>query len=206
MLEHVDNEPGGFTAGEVREQLEIVQQGRADSRVQKGEKLIPIRIRYPDEFRSDLEKVKGMVLLNSQGDPVPLNRIADFEVVPGQAELRRSGLRPTVAVTARIEGRDLGSTVAEIQGMLAKEMHLPPGMSLEYGGLYASQQESFQGLLWVSLAALLLVFAVLLIEFREFAVPVSIFIVNAMSLLGVVAALWITGVSFNVSSFANGRP
>ncbi|MDB5047183.1 MAG: Cobalt-zinc-cadmium resistance protein CzcA [Fibrobacteres bacterium] len=201
---HIDERRAGlagFTAGEARDQLEIAQQGRADSWVQKGEKLIPIRVRYPDAFRTDLEKVKSMVLLNSQGDPVPLNRIADFEVVPGQAELRRSGLRPTVAVTARIEGRDLGSTVAEIQGKLARELHLPPGMSLEYGGLYASQQESFRGLLWVSLAAVLLVFTVLLIEFREFAVPVSIFVINAMSLFGVVAALWITGVSFNVSSF-----
>jgi CzcA family heavy metal efflux pump len=201
---HIDERKAGiagFAPGEARDQLEMAQRGRADSWVQKGEKLIPIRVRYPDAFRQDLEKVKGMALLNAQGDPVALNRIATFEVVPGQAELRRSGLRPFVAVTARIEGRDLGSTVSEIQGKLARELHLPPGISLEYGGLYASQQESFRGLFWVSLAALLLVFAVLLIEFREFAIPVSIFIVNAMSLVGVVAALWITGVSFNVSSF-----
>jgi len=201
---HIDERKAGlagFAAGEAREQLEIAQRGRADSRVQIGEKLIPIRVRYPDAYRQDLEKVKGMMLLNSQGAPVPLNRIAEFEVVPGQAELRRSGLRPFVAVTARIEGRDLGSTVAEIQGKLKKELHLSPGMNIEYGGLYASQQESFLGLMWVSVAALLLVFAVLLIEFREFAVPISILVVNAMSLIGVVAALWITGVSFNVSSF-----
>jgi CzcA family heavy metal efflux pump len=191
----------GFAPGEARDQMEIAQQGRADSRVRKGEKLIPIRVRYPDAYRRDPEKVKSMTLLNANGEAVPLDRIAGFELVPGQAELRRSGLRPYVAVTARIEGRDLGSTVAEIQGKLAKELRLPPGLSLEYGGVYASQRESFRGLFWVSLAAVLLVFSVLLIEFREFAVPVSILIINVLSLFGVVGALWITGVGFNVSSF-----
>ncbi len=204
FLIHIDERKAalaGFAPGEAAENLEIVQSGKADSHVQIGEKLIPIRVRYPDEYRGSMEKLKGLVLLTAQGNPVPLNRIADFEVVPGQAELRRNGLRPFVAVTARIEGRDLGSTVAEIQSLLKKDLRLPPGMSLEFGGLYETQQESFLGLLWVAVIAVLLVFAVLLIEFREFTVPVSILIINAMSLFGVVAALWITGVSFNVSSF-----
>ena len=201
---HIDDRKAalaGFAPGEVRDFLNIAQQGRADSWLQKGEKLIPVRVRYPDAYRSDLDKVKNMVLLTAQGEAVPLDRIATFEIAPGQSELRRDGLRPFLAVTARIEGRDLGSTVDEIKAKLQAELHLPEGMSLEYGGLYASQQESFRGLMWVSLAALLLVFGVLLIEFREFAVPISILIINALSLFGVVAALWITGVSFNVSSF-----
>ena len=201
---HIDERKAavaGFAPGEVRDFLQTVQQGKAESWVQKGEKLIPVRVRYPDEYRKSMERLKNLTLLTSQGQAVPLSRIADFEVVPGQSELRRDGLRPFLAVTARIEGRDLGSTVTEIQSKLGKELHLPPGMSLEYGGLYQSQQESFRGLMWVSLAALLLVFGVLLIEFREFAVPISILIINALSLFGVVGALWLTGVSFNVSSF-----
>ncbi len=204
FLIHIDERKAGlagFSPGEVSENLQLIQSGRADSHVQIGEKLIPIRVRYPDAYRKNMDKLKSLVLLNTAAIPIPLSRIATFEVVPGQAELRRNGLRPFVAVTARIEGRDLGSTIAEIQALLKRELHLPPGMSIEYGGLYETQQESFLGLMWVALVAVLLVFAVLLIEFREFAVPVSILIINAMSLFGVVAALWITGVSFNVSSF-----
>jgi multidrug efflux pump subunit AcrB len=106
-----------------------------------------------------------------------------------------------VSVTARIEGRDLGRTVEEIQQKLAKELPFPKGITLEYGGVYQTQQESFRGLLLVTIAAFMLVFIVLLLEFGEFAVPFSIFSVNVLSLFGVLGALWLTGVSFNISSF-----
>jgi multidrug efflux pump subunit AcrB len=106
-----------------------------------------------------------------------------------------------LAVTARLEGRDLGRTIDDIKAALAAKLILPQGMILEYGGVYQTQQESFRGLLLVAMAAVLLVFLVLLIEFGEFAVPFSIFIVNLLSLSGVFGALWITGISFNISSF-----
>jgi multidrug efflux pump subunit AcrB len=106
-----------------------------------------------------------------------------------------------VAVTARISGRDLGSTVAEIQQRLAREVYLPPGVSMQFGGVYQTQQESFRGLFLVAVSAGLLVFIVLLFEFGDFAVPVSIVLVNIMSLVGVFGALWLTDVTLNISSF-----
>jgi cobalt-zinc-cadmium resistance protein CzcA len=106
-----------------------------------------------------------------------------------------------VAVTSRIEGRDLGTTVEDIRHLLDRQLVLPQGTRLEYGGVYQTQQESFRGLLFVALAAVVLVFIVLLVEFGEFAVPLSILIVTLFSLLGVFGALWLTGVTFNISSF-----
>jgi multidrug efflux pump subunit AcrB len=106
-----------------------------------------------------------------------------------------------VAVTARISGRDLGRTVDDIKVKLAREITIPPDVSILYGGVYQTQQDSFRGLLLVTLAAVALVFIVLLFEFGEFAVPLSILVVNVLSLLGVFGALWLTGVTFNISSF-----
>ncbi len=204
LIVHVDPlkaSLAGFTTTDIQEQLETIMRGRAESDIQRGEKLIAIRVRYPDAYRSDMREIEESRLMNARGAAIPLRSIATIERTAGQAELHREGLRPLVAVTARIAGRDLGRTVADIQKKLSRELVVPPGVTILYGGVYQTQQESFHGLLLVSLAAVMLVFIVLLFEFGEFAVPVSIFIINILSLFGVFGALWLAGISFNISSF-----
>jgi multidrug efflux pump subunit AcrB len=151
-------------------------------------------------YRTDIGRLENLLLTNSDGTLVPLRSIAAVRITPGQAEIDREGLKRMVAVTARLSGRDLGSAMADIRKKIEASSLLPPGMTIEYGGVYQTQQESFRGLVLVALAAFLLVFIVLLFEFGEFAVPVSIFFVNLLSLFGVAAALWITGVTLNISS------
>jgi multidrug efflux pump subunit AcrB len=191
----------GLSVKDVEDQLATVIRGRAESVMLRGEKLIAVRTRYPETYRFDVDRLGDVRLTNGTGAPILLRSVATIEKTEGKAEVHREGLRQMVAVTARIEGRDLGRTVEDIQQKLARQLVLPQGMRLVYGGVYQTQQESFRGLLLVALAAVTLVFIVLLIEFGEFAVPVSILIVNLLSLCGVFGALWITGVSFNISSF-----
>jgi len=119
---------------------------------------------------------------------------------PGQLEIRREDARQDVAVTARLEGRDMGSAMAEIRRTLDGDPSLPPG-TVEYGGLYQQQQESFRNLVVVLLMAVTLVFTVLLLEFGSFLEPVSIVFGAVLALFGTVLALWLTGTSFNVVSF-----
>lgn len=191
----------GFNAAEVQEELETIMRGTTNTDIQRGEKLIAIRVRYPEPYHFDMDRIAQLRLTNPAGVAVPLRSIATIERTTGQAEIDREGLRPLVAVTARISGRDLGGTISDIQKKLSRELVLPRDVTLLYGGVYQTQQESFRGLLLVALAAVLLVFIVLLFEFGEFAVPVSILIINVLSLFGVFGALWLTGVSFNISSF-----
>jgi CzcA family heavy metal efflux pump len=191
----------GFDAAAVEEELGAMMQGRAGSVIPYGEKVLPVRVRYPDAYRTDMDRVEHATLINPEGVPVPLADIATFRRTGGEAELNREGLRQVVSVTARIEGRDLGHTVADVQRVLARSLVLPKGIALAYGGVYQTQRESFQSLLVAALAAVLLVFLILLFEFREFTVPLSVLIVDALSMLGVFAALWLTRVTFNISSF-----
>ena len=191
----------GLNLSEVRDQLETMMRGTAESKIQKGEKLIGIRVRFPYEYRTDIDKLTRVRLINAAGVFVPLSTIATIQTTTGQAELGRERLRQFVAVTARISQRDLGSTIDDIKRTLSKNFRLPKEMTMEFGGVYQTQQESFRGLLLVTIAAFMLVFVVLLFEFGEFAVPLSIFVVNVMSLFGVLGALWVTGVTFNISSF-----
>jgi CzcA family heavy metal efflux pump len=204
LIVHVDPfraARAGLTVEDVSAQLETMVRGSAETNIQKGEKLMNIRIRFPETYRTDADQIEGTRLVNTSGTFVPLRSIASIERTAGQAELHREGLRQMLAVTARLEGRDLGRTIDDIKTALVAKLILPQGMILEYGGVYQTQQESFRGLLLVAMAAVMLVFLVLLIEFGEFAVPFSIFIINLLSLIGVFGALWITGVSFNISSF-----
>jgi multidrug efflux pump subunit AcrB len=123
------------------------------------------------------------------------------DVLKGQSEVDRENLKLMVPVSARISGRDLGTTIADIKKALQLKLVLPQGVTYTFGGQYQSQQESFLSLLYVLIAASLLVIAVMIIEFESFSIPVAVFSTNLTSLFGVILALLITGISFNISSF-----
>jgi multidrug efflux pump subunit AcrB len=190
-----------LTTEDIQQQLGTMVHGVVASNIQRGEKLIGIRVVFPSAYSEDFRKIKAIELVNSDGTLVPLEDVATATFTEGRAELDREGLRPVVAVSARIEGRDLGRTIRDIKSKLAGRLVLPRDVTLEYGGVYQTQQQSFRGLLAVALAAFLMVFVILLFEFGEFTVPISVLTVCLLSLLGVFAALWITGTTFNISSF-----
>jgi CzcA family heavy metal efflux pump len=189
----------GFSVQDILGQVQNIMEGRVDSKIQMGERVIGVKVRFPDAFRHDLVSLESLALTNPQGKLVPIRTIATLERSVGETEITRDQLQQMVAVTARIEGRDIGSTVAEIRSRLHSSVVLD-GITVEFGGVYQTQQESFAGLLAVILAALLLVLVVLLFEFEDFAVPVSILLLNGLSLAGVFLALFITGETLNVSS------
>ena len=118
--------------------------------------------------------------------------------LPSQNEIRRENLQRLVVVTARLEGTDLGTAVKKVQAM-----HLPASVRVEYGGTYQEQQKSFAELLRVLLLALVLVFVVLLTDFRNFAAPTAILTSSVLSIGGVVARLLVTGMTFKVASFTS---
>ena len=191
----------GLTTEDIQQQLATIMRGEVPGSIQHGEKLIGLRVMYPAVYATDFERIREARIVNAEGVLIPLLDVAECEFTDGQAELNREGLRPVVAVSARIEGRDLGSTIAEIKQLLHNRLSLPPGITIEYGGVYQTQQESFRGLVIVALVAFLLVFLVLLFEFGEFTLPISVLTVCLLSLLGVVGALRLTGTTFNISSF-----
>ena len=140
-------------------------------------------------------------LLNSaSGHTATLGSLADITELPGQTEIRRENLQRDVAVTARLEGRDLGSAIEAVQKAVA-DLHLPSSIRVVYGGTYEEQQQSFHDLMLVLVLAILLVFLVLLFEFRTMAAPVAILASALLSTSGVFLALLITRTTFNIASF-----
>ena len=191
----------GFSMAEIHSQLRTIMEGTADTYVLNGEKLIGVRVRYPDQYHSVLQDIQSVRLKSPNGFYVPLSSVASVEILKGQSEVDREDLKLMLPVSARISGRDLGSTIAEIKKVLKANLVLPQGVTYSFGGVYQSQQESFRSLLFVLIAASLLVIALMIIEFESFSVPVAVFSTNLTSLFGVLLALAVTGITFNISSF-----
>src|SRR6185436_6413955 len=147
--------------------------GDEASFILQQDRLIKVRVIFPSDVRTSLDKVRALQIRSASGALIRIDQVADVEYHKGQTEINRENLRQTVAVTGRLEGKDLGTAINEIKGVLAKDVKLPPGMTVEYGGLYQEQQSSFRELAIALVLAVLLVFITLLVEFRSYAHPIA---------------------------------
>jgi multidrug efflux pump subunit AcrB len=160
----------------------------------------PLRVKFPEGTASSLEAMKNTMLVNSNGGTATLGTLASINEVPGETEVLRDNLQREVEVTARLEGVDLGTGVAAVQKTIA-DLKLPPSIRVEYGGTYKEQQQSFRDLLTVFVLAVILIFLVLLFEFRSFSAPTAILSSAILSTSGVFFALFIAQKTLDVSSF-----
>jgi len=191
----------GFTPQEVATDASAVLEGEpAQTPVVANDRAYTIRVRFPAADRASLDAMKNTLLVSSTGKTATLGSLATLTELPGQTEVRRENLQRDVAVTARLEGVDLGSGVQAVMKAVAG-LHLPSSIRVVYGGTYQEQQKSFRDLALVLALAIVLVFIVLLFEFRSFSAPLAILASALLSTSGVVLALLITRTTFNISSF-----
>jgi multidrug efflux pump subunit AcrB len=191
----------GFSAEEVAVDASAILEGEpAAAPVVANDRAYTLRVRFPAANRASLEAMRDTLLISSTGHTATLGALASVVENPGQTEVRRENLQRDVAVTARLEGRSLGSGMADVQKVVAG-LHIPSSIRVEYGGTYEEQQRSFHDLVIVLILAVLLLFIVLLFEFGTFAAPVAILSSALLSTSGVFIALLITRTTFNISSF-----
>ncbi|MBS0556689.1 MAG: efflux RND transporter permease subunit [Proteobacteria bacterium] len=189
----------GLDPDSVTRQLETELGGSLAGSIRQGEKLVGIRVWTPGDLRQRIGQLAAMPLRAADGHTLPLGRVAEIAIAQGQPEAEREDQRPMVAVTARLEGRDLGSAMSDVKASVAK-LKLPTGMQVEYGGLYGQQQASFRQMALVFAGALLLIVTLLMFVYENVAVVASILIATFCSLAGVFAGLWLTGTELNLSS------
>jgi hydrophobe/amphiphile efflux-1 (HAE1) family protein len=190
----------GVSAADIAATVTTAMSGDASSSILQQGRLINVRVIFPAEVRASLDALRALQVRSSSGALFRLEQVADVTYDKGQTEIDRDGLRQFVAVTGRLSGTDLGTAVAQIKARLARDVKLPPGMTVEYGGLYQEQQASFRELMLALFLAVVLVFITLLIEFRSFAHPVSIVAGAVLALGGVLLGLFVTRSTLNVVS------
>jgi CzcA family heavy metal efflux pump len=191
----------GFTPDEVAIDAAAILEGEpATAPVITNDRAYTVRVRFPEANRASIEAMNNTLLTSSVGRTATLGSLATVTQLPGQTEIHRENLQRDLQVTARLEGVDLGSGIAKVKDAIAR-LNLPSSIRVEYGGLYAEQQQTFRDFVFVFIMAFVLVFAVLLLEFRSFSAPTAILSSALLSTAGVFFALLITGTTFSVSAF-----
>jgi multidrug efflux pump subunit AcrB len=187
----------GLSTTDIAEAVETAKLGKISSFILKDDRITNIRVLMDSKAINRVETLRNVPLKTAGGDVVRLEQVADVVETPGEIELNRENLRQFVAVIGGVEGEDLGSVMNNIQQKLAGRY--PAGV-IEYGGTYKQQQEAFHNLTLVLIMALVLIFTVLLLEFRTFLEPVAIVTGALLALIGTIAALYVTGISENIIS------
>jgi len=182
-------------------QVQTMMEGNIVGNILEKEQLTDIRMIYPNSTKNSLERVKNQFIFLPDGKLKPLPAFASIKVYDGVAEINRENLKSVSIVTARLNNRDLGSAMKEIQKMIDKEVFLPQGYHIEYGGEYADQQKSFNELLLILILSSLLVFALMLFLFKDFRAACAILFIAVLGLSGSLIALFTTNTPLNVGSY-----
>jgi len=175
-------------------------EGNVATQMLVGVKTVGVRVMTPPDRRRSADDIAALPIRAPDGHVFPLSRIASLSTVVGQAEIGKENLKRMVAVTARLDQRDLGSVMVDVKKMLAGPGVLPAGVHYELGGLYSQQQIAFAGLIKVFGAAAVLVFVLLLFIYERFAIAISIVATSLLSVPAVFVGLWLTGIELNITA------
>jgi CzcA family heavy metal efflux pump len=190
----------GLDPAQVTQQVKAYLSGTVVTQIQNIDRSIDVRVWLPGSARRTLDDIRALSLIAPDARRVPVSRVARITLLTGQPQITRDNLKPMVAVTARIEGRDLGSTAADVKALLDQSKLLPQGVYYELGGLYAQQQLAFRGLIEVLVAAFALVFLLLLYLYERFVVALAIIAMPLVAMAAVFIGLWMTGIELNISA------
>ncbi|MDE1999546.1 MAG: efflux RND transporter permease subunit, partial [Burkholderiales bacterium] len=190
----------GMDADSVTRTLSDAIGGNVATQVLRGPQIIGIRAWVEAKQRATPEELGQLMLRAPDGHLFPLRRVATIKPITGQPQITRENLKRMVAVTARISGRSLGAVVADVKGALAKPGLVPKGVYTSLGGLYEQQQIAFRGLITVFVAAIALVFLLLVFLYERFSIAVAILGMPLLAVSGVFLGLWATGIELNISA------
>jgi len=184
----------------ITRQLDAWFNGLVTTQVQDNIKLIGVRVWVPSSARDRTRAIEKIWLRAPDGHRFPLTRVAHVSVEIGQPQITRDNLKRMVAVTGRISGRDMGSTVRDVKKILSQPGLLPADIRYELGGMYKQQQIAFRGLLVVFISALALVFLLLVFLYEEFAAALAIMTSPLLALSAVFIGLWLASIELNITA------
>ena len=176
-------------------------EGNIAGSILESNKLTDIRLIETNKYPVSLNDINNSQIALPNGRLKPISEFAKITLTPGVAEIERENLKPMIAITARLNNRDLGTTLKEIQQKIQSHLVLPVGYMIEYGGAYAEQQQAFSELLLILIGSCFLVFVVILFLFRNIKVSLLIILIAVLGVAGSFIALFITGTPLNVGSY-----
>jgi CzcA family heavy metal efflux pump len=191
----------GITPVDFQFQVQTALQGNVIGNVFEQQQLTPIRMVYPGSRGFSTADISKLQIFLPGGGIMPIRHLASVQLKAGDAEINRENLQSIGIITGRLDSRDLGSVMADIQKDVRSTVNLPAGYHIEYGGAFAEQQKSFKELFIILVASSLLVFSVILFLFRDFKIALIILVIALLGISGSYLALFLTRTPLNVGSY-----
>ena len=182
----------GVTLAEFSEYVGVALAGETVSEIYDGSATFDLTVKVDDRYRNTIESIGNLLVDCGDGSKVPLSQIAEIRSTSGPNAINRENVKRKIVVSANVVGGDLGGAVKQIQESIDKNISLPEGYYIEYGGQFESQQAASRVLLFASLVALLVIFLLLYQEFRNVGLSGLIMINLPLALIGGVISIWIT--------------
>jgi HME family heavy-metal exporter len=190
----------GMQAGKITEDLETLLNGKVIGQILDGPKSFDILLRASEEDRTNLENIRNSFVHTPEGNLIPLEQVARIEYEKGINAVSHENTQRRITVSSNVQGRDLGTTVTEIQSRISSEVTLPRGYFIEYGGQHEAQQASTRLIAFLSIFSVLGIFLVLFSHFGSWRIVLQIMLNIPLALIGSVIAVWLTGGVFSIAT------
>ncbi|MCJ7488267.1 MAG: CusA/CzcA family heavy metal efflux RND transporter [Candidatus Aminicenantes bacterium] len=188
----------GLNVEDVQAVVETAVGGRTVTLIYEGDKYFDLQLRYPEESRNSVEAIGAILVRNPTGARIPLSQVADIATVEGPSQIsREAGLR-RIGVECNISGRDLGGFVAEARRVIGRDVGLPPGYFLDWGGQFENQQRAMKRLALILPATIGLILLLLYLTFGSLRISLLVILNLPFALIGGVLALYFSGLYLSV--------
>src|SRR5215467_6024733 len=189
----------GLKVADIQDVIETALGGKQATEIWEGEKKFAVVVRLPEEQRQ-MDNIKAILVDTPSGSRVPLDQLADISIKSGRMNISREMGTPVMAIGVFIRDRDMGSLVAEMKDKVSREVQLPPGYYLAWGGEFENQERAMKRLALIVPVSVLLIFALLFNAFGSAKNAALILLNVPFALIGGIFALQITGINLSVSA------
>jgi CzcA family heavy metal efflux pump len=182
----------GITIEQFNEFVDIAFGGEKLSDIYEGQRRFDLVLRLNKDYTQTIEGIRSALIDTHDGKKVPLEQVADIVSVSGPSSISRENVQRKVVVSANVSGRDIKSVVSDIQKNINAKIILPEGYRIEYGGQFESEEKASRTLLITSILALLIIFALLYQEFKNFKLAGVVLLNLPLALIGGIFSIYFT--------------
>ena len=199
QIDRTQTSERALTVGQVASAMQIAMDGKVATRYREGGEEVDVRVQFRKEDAKTVGDIQQALISSPMGMQVQLAEVAKVEPATGPLQLTRVNRKPTIAVAANLSGRDLGSTMKEIQNIV-DPMKRPEGYFVDYTGEAEQMRETYIALGAALIAAVVLMYMIMAALFESLAHPFTILLILPLAVIGIILALFITGTSISMVS------
>ncbi len=190
----------GLNISDLNKLIETAFSGSSAGVIYEGEKRFDLVVRLDKEHRTNINDIKNLYVDIPNGNQVPLNAVADISYQPGPMQISRDNTNRRTYVGINVRGRDVKSLVKEIQQKLDKELDLPAGYYIRYGGAFENLERASKRLAVVVPLALVLIFLLVFVAVKSFKQSLMIYMAIPLAAVGGIFSLYLRGMPFSISA------